>query len=293
MQNLTLENDVLNVNINTTGAELCGLFDKRDQTEHMWNASPEFWPRHAPILFPTVGESKDGKVTVNGKDYPMGRHGFVRMEEFSVREKTESKLVLELVSNHATRSHYPFEFIFRVGYELDGANLTQSFEVVNVDEEMLGFQLGGHPAFAVPFNEGEKYDDYKVCFDMTQTLDRHLLTSKGLYSGETRRFLDQKESFDLFYELFREDALVFKNIRSKQVWIQHKNGGKRLQIDYKGFPHLGIWSIPGANYVCIEPWIGCADSVGQSAEFFEKDSIIRLEPNEWFKAEFTVSLIEG
>lgn len=227
---------------------------------------------------------------MNGTDFPMGRHGFVRMEEFSIKEQTATKVVLELVSNDATRCHYPFEFIFRVGYELKGAKLRQSFEVVNSDEEEIGFQLGGHPAFAVPFNKGEKYDEYEIRFDQTQTLSRHLLTNKGLYSGEARTFLNKQGSFGLFYDLFREDALVFKNIPSKQVWIQHRNGGKRLQVDYEGFPHLGIWSIPGANYVCIEPWIGCADSADQPAEFFEKDSIVRLKPREAFSAAFTISL---
>ncbi|MBI1289370.1 MAG: aldose 1-epimerase family protein [Flavobacteriales bacterium] len=292
MQNLTLENDFLNVNINVLGAELCSLFDKRDRIEHMWNASPAFWPRHAPILFPTVGESKDGKINVAGTDYPMGRHGFARFSEFEVVEQTESKAVFELRSNEDTRKHYPFEFIFRVGYELDGARLVQSFEVENSDGNDIGFQVGGHPAFAVPFRNGEKYDDYEIRFDAPQTLERHLLTEKGLYSGEKRKFLDNENSFGLFYELFNEDALVFRHIPSKRVWIQHKKGGKRLQVDYEGFPHLGIWSVPGANYVCIEPWIGCADMADQPADFFQKDSLVVLKSGETFNATFTILLIQ-
>jgi galactose mutarotase-like enzyme len=293
MKNLTLENDFLNVNINRLGAELCGLYDKRDYVEHMWNASPEFWPRHAPILFPTVGESKNGKISVNGHEFPMGRHGFARMQEFEVLEQSSNKVLLELKSNASTLENYPFEFVFRVGYELHGPTLIQSFEVINSDQVDIGFQLGGHPAFAVPFRNGENYDEYQIRFDKPQTLERHLLTDKGTYSGETRKFIENEDVFGLHYELFREDALVFKNIPSKQVWIQHKNGGKRLQVDYEGFPHLGIWSIPGANYVCIEPWIGCADSVNQPEDFFSKDSIVILSPEQSFKASFTISLLDA
>ncbi len=291
MKNLTLENDYLNVTINTLGAELCGLVDKKDGAEHMWCADPKFWPRHAPILFPCVGESKDGRINIHGADYPMGRHGFVRFEEFSVVEYSERRVVLELKNNQATQQYFPFEFAFRVGYELDASKLTQSFEVVNTGDVEIGFQLGGHPAFTVPFYKGEKYDEYEIVFESPQNLERHLLTDKGLYSGETRSFLNNENRFGLFYDLFKEDALVFKSIASKQVCIQHKNGGKRLQVDFVGFPHLGIWSVSGADYVCIEPWIGCADTINQPKEFFDKDSIVRLKPQKSFQASFAISLV--
>ena len=290
-KNLTLENDYLNVNINTLGAELTGLFDKRDGIEHMWSADPKYWPRRAPILFPCVGESKDGSVHINGIEYPMGRHGFVRHEEFAVVSHTESTVVLELRNSSATEQFYPFRFAFRTTFRLDGDKLIQSFEVLNTDDRQIGFQLGGHPAFAVPFRADEKYDDYEVVFDSPQTLERHLLTDKGLYSGKTRPFLSNEEKFGLFYDLFNEDALVFKDIEAKTAWIQHKSGGKRLQVDYQGFHHLGIWSVPGADYVCIEPWIGCADMVDQPDDFFKKDSVVVLNPAQSFTAAFTISLL--
>jgi galactose mutarotase-like enzyme len=291
-EKLTLANDYLNVNISVLGAELCGLLDKRDGVEHMWKADPNFWPRHAPILFPCVGESKDGTINVDDQDHTMGRHGFARHEAFSVIEQTEKKVVLELKSNVKTRVHFPFEFSFRVGYELQNTRLVQSFEVVNRSSSKMGFQLGGHPAFSVPFHPGETYDDYEIYFDSPQTLNRHLLTDEGLYSGETRDFLNASNRFALFYELFNEDALVFKNISSKQVWIQHKNGGKRLQVDYEGFPHLGIWSVPGADYVCVEPWIGCADMTNQPKDYWLKDQLTLLHSQGIFQACFSISIVE-
>lgn len=290
MKNLTLENDYLNVNINILGAELSGLTDKRDGVEHMWEAAPEFWPRHAPILFPCIGESKGGKINVDNTEYTMARHGFVRNEIFTVTYQSISKLELQLTSNDKTRVHFPFDFAFTVKYELQGNKLIQSFKVDNIGATEMGFQLGGHPAFAVPFKTGEKYDDYEICFDSSQTLNRHLLTDKGLYSGETRLFMKNVDRFNLAYKLFQEDALVFKNISSKQVWIQNKYRGKRLQVDYQQFPHLGIWSIPGADYVCIEPWIGCADFADQPTDFFSKDSLLVLQPLQTFNASFTISI---
>ena len=96
MKKLVLENEYLEVGILQKGAELCSLVDKQDGVEHMWKADPAFWPRHAPILFPCVGESKEGKITVDGTEYPMGRHGFARHEHFAVVSQEKNKAVLEL-----------------------------------------------------------------------------------------------------------------------------------------------------------------------------------------------------
>lgn len=291
MQSVFIENQVFKVEINPLGAELRSLIDKRDETEHMWEADPKFWPRKAPILFPCVGESKDGLITIEGTQYPMGRHGFTRNQLFEVVGLTGESVVFEFKQNAETLAHYPFNFTFRITYSLDGQSLIHHFEVVNTGDETLGFQLGGHPAFAVPFDRSEAYSDYQVCFNQNMTLDRHLLNAKGLYNGKTRNVLDDSNTIELNYELFNEDALVFKEIPSKSVWIENKNGGKSLRVDYEGFPHLGIWSKSGADYVCIEPWIGCADHEDQPDDFFEKDSVVLLKPKETFKASFSVSLI--
>jgi galactose mutarotase-like enzyme len=290
MRTTTIENEFLSVSFNHVGAELSSLIDKQDKVEHMWKADPEFWPRQAPLLFPCVGESRDGKISVDGESYPMGRHGFARHERFTVVGESKSHVVLELRSDPNTLRQYPFDFVFRARYELKGAQLITSFEVINSGIREMGFQLGGHPAFAVPFGQNGNFNDYKVEFGESMTIDRHLLTDKGLYSGKEKPFLNNEAEFELFYDLFKEDALVFKHIPAKQVWIQHRDGGKRLQMDYEGFAHFGIWSVPGADYVCLEPWIGCADMHDQPKDFFKKDSLIVLKPEERFEASFVTSI---
>ena len=268
---------------------MCSLVDKRDGVEHMWEADPKFWPRHAPILFPCVGESKNGEINVDGKSYTMGRHGFARHELFSVVAQGASHATFELRSDPNSLRQYPFDFVLRIKYNLEGSKLTQSFEVVNSGINKMAFQLGGHPAFAVPFDRKESYCDYQITFNQPQTLDRHLLTKDGLYSGETKLFLENDSSFGLTYELFSEDALVFKNIGSRKVWIENKTGGKRLEMEYKDFNHFGIWSVPGADYVCLEPWIGCADMADAEVDYFGKDSAVSLQPSEVFLAEFSIA----
>lgn len=288
---ITIENEHLKVVLDPLGAELNSLIDKRDGVEHMWSADPKFWPRKAPILFPCVGESKDGVVSFDGNEYPMQRHGFTRKQVFDCVDQNTERAVFVLHENEETLKSYPFSFLFEVEYYLNGNTLEHRFTVINRGDATLGYQLGGHPAFAVPFYDDGQFSDYCIRFDQSMKLKRHLLNDAGLYSGETRTVLDSEYEIPLEYELFNEDALVFKNIASKQVWIQLKAGGKKLQVDFAEFPHLGIWSKPGADYVCLEPWIGCADDHDQQPDFFNKDSIQLLDPGKSRTATFSVKII--
>ena len=71
----TLENDQLCVTISDHGAELSGIFDKKNDREILWNADPSHWKRHAPVLFPNVGRYYEDHCLINGKTYTSGQHG--------------------------------------------------------------------------------------------------------------------------------------------------------------------------------------------------------------------------
>ena len=81
----------------TIGGELISY--KRNGQEYVWEGLPEYWPSHAPILFPTVGSTIDGSVKFEGTAYPLPKHGFARKHEFRLLEETENKLVYELFLN--------------------------------------------------------------------------------------------------------------------------------------------------------------------------------------------------
>lgn len=82
MATYTIENEKLSVTIAAHGAELSSIYDKENDRELVWQADPTFWNRHAPVLFPNVGKYYGGYFTYNGKEYPMGQHGFARDTEF-------------------------------------------------------------------------------------------------------------------------------------------------------------------------------------------------------------------
>jgi galactose mutarotase-like enzyme len=55
-------------------------------------------------------------------------------------------------------------------------------------------------------------------------------------------------------------------------------GGPHLDIAFPDTPYLGIWTKPGAGYLCIEPWAGFADPDGYAGEFRDKPGVIDIAP---------------
>ncbi len=269
---------------------MTSIRDLRDGSEHLWQADPRFWGRHAPILFPTVGESRGGNITVNGVAYPMGRHGFARFSDFSVVEHDTGHVRLRLTSNDSTRKSYPFDFVFETGYRVEEDTIVQTFLVRNTGDGPMAFQLGGHPAFAIPCGKGGTHEEHFIVLGKAGNYARHLLTDGGLYSGEVRPFLEEQDRFALNHELFREDAIVFRDAGITEAALLNSANGKSVRMRFDGFPHLGVWSVPGAGYVCIEPWIGCADDADGTNDLFLKDSAVRLEAGETFTTSFSIQV---
>ena len=90
---ITLENEFLKVSAEELGAELTSVYDKAQNRECLWTADPQWWDKHAPLLFPVVGSCIGKEYRFEGKTYPMPQHGFCKDAVFSVEEKTETKVV--------------------------------------------------------------------------------------------------------------------------------------------------------------------------------------------------------
>ena len=140
---VVLENEALKVTINSFGAELASIQGKATDTEYLWNADAKFWKRTAPVLFPFVGSLKNKEYHYEGKIYSMGQHGFARDMEFAVDVQTATEAWFSLRSNEETKAKYPFEFILKVGYELEGKDLKVIWQVENPDTKTLYFSIGG------------------------------------------------------------------------------------------------------------------------------------------------------
>jgi galactose mutarotase-like enzyme len=152
------------------------------------------------------------------------------------------------------------------------------------------FSVGGHPAFAVPLSENTTYNDYYLEFSKTETFKRWGLTQEGLIETQPFDFMIDTDKLSLTKELFYDDAIVFKNLESSSVILKSDKTNYQLKFDFEGFSYLGIWAAKDADFVCIEPWCGIADSANHNQELTEKDGMICLDLEESFEKTWRVEV---
>lgn len=285
-----ISNESLTVQISAAGAELQSILSKENSLEYMWSGDPAFWGKKSPVLFPIVGGLKNGTYQHQGISYQLGRHGFARERVFTVRSHTTDCIRFSLVSDETTKEVYPFDFVFSIEYSVKGNRLTVTYIVENIGDETLLFSVGAHPAFKVPLVDGTKYEDHQLVFSAHEKAGIYPLSADGLIEKHTEPLLNNSNSIPLTKALFAKDALVFKELKSNFIGILNHTNTHGLKLHYTDFPYMGIWAAKNADFVCIEPWCGIADSVDASGELAEKEGINQLAPTETFERSWAVEI---
>jgi len=282
--NVFLENNYFRVKIDLLGAELHSVISKKTNTELIWQANPEIWARHAPVLFPIVGKLKNNTFNYQDKSYSLPQHGFARDMNFECLGFHDTKAVLQLTSNRETRAVFPFDFTLLITYELKLNALNCTYTVVNTGNDTMFFSIGAHPGFNCPIDSSEKWEDITLNFPQREEGLRLLLTN-GLLTGEKKKGIDSSNQIVFSKETFNEDAIVFYGLNSSEVTLSSKK--YQLRFYWKNMDYLGIWAKKDVyQYVCIEPWAGVADYINATGEISEKTGIQQLGPNNKFECSF-------
>ncbi|GAA4303527.1 aldose 1-epimerase family protein [Aestuariibaculum suncheonense] len=288
----TLENDLLKIGVKKTGAELCEISAVKNKTQFMWDANPDVWAGFAPNLFPIIGALKDNTYLLNNKAYNLPKHGFIRdNDKIELHKQTQDSLTFKRSYDETSLKVYPFKFEFFITYKLKDSTLDVIHTIKNLDDNTMYFSLGGHPAFKCPVHNNETYTDYSLIFEHTENSETHMVSlTDGLIFNETAPLFNNTNIIRLTHDLFDKDALIFKDLKSKKVTLNSKNSGDILTVSYHDFPYLGIWAKPTGDYVCIEPWLGIADSVTHNQDFKTKEGILTLEPGKTFMATYSIEI---
>lgn len=285
-----IENEQLRVEVAAAGAELSSIHSKKNGLEYLWNGDPAFWDKRSPVLFPVVGRLKNDTFYFGNKAYTLQRHGFAREMTFDPSQLREDSVAFVLESSEETLKHYPFAFRLTIRYSLERDSLHTDYLVENTGKETMYFSIGGHPAFRVPLDDNLTYTDYQLEFSSEESLDRWLVSPEGLIETKTAPLLDRGATIPLHKELFYEDALVLKRPTSDAVTLKSPKSGHGVRFSFGGFPYLGIWAAKDAEFVCIEPWCGIADSVDSKQELVHKEGICGLEPGERFTRRWSIEI---
>ena len=286
----SIENDFLKVVITSKGAELQSVLTKENQLEYLWQANEKFWAKRSPVLFPIVGGLKNNSYSYQNKTFNLSRHGFARENEFSILKTTETSIQFLLENSEKTLLVFPFQFKFIIEYALQSSKLICNYLVENLSDDEMYFSVGAHPAFNVPLSDSTIFSDWILEFNQPETIGIFPLTADGLLKAQPIPFLQNSNQIKLTKDLFYKDALVFKHLQSNQLKLISNKSQHGIKMQFDGFPFFGIWSAKDADFICLEPWCGVADSENNTGEITQKEGINILKSNETFSRTWSIEL---
>jgi len=298
-----LENDRIKVEIDSFGAEIKSVINKNNMREYMWYGNPKYWGRTSPVLFPFVGSLKDKKYNWEGKEYPMGQHGFARDNEFLLTDRTEDEIWFQLESNAETLSKYPFDFVLKTGYKLISEGETDDVKVMwnvyNPADKKMYFSIGAHPAFLCPVHGFRKdrsgcKTGYKLFFEGTDTIYHHGNdVEKGLALRENIKMPLDNGYVTITGDFFDRCTYMIEGNQTKRVGIADENGKHIVDVCFDT-PLFAIWSPEkkDAPFICIEPWYGRCDAVDFEGDLSQREYTNTLEGGETFEGGYTMKFYE-
>ncbi len=273
---ITIRSTGLSAAIDPQGAQLSALRDA-DGRDLQWGGDPAIWAGRAPVLFPIVGMLAGGQYRIAGHRYSLPRHGFARNRRFAVAQSGPTGVTFRLSADAQTLAVYPFEFELDVNFAVEGATLAVTSWIRNRSSSDMPASLGYHPAFAWPLPYGENRAAHFIEFETDEPAPLRCLDGNGLLTPQRLPTPVQHRRLTLRDELFVADALIFDQVASRTV-TYGSEVGPRIAVSFPGVPYLGIWTKPGANFICIEPWHGIADPQGFSGEFKDKPGGLLVPP---------------
>jgi galactose mutarotase-like enzyme len=275
---VSITSGLLSATINPLGAELLSLTDA-DSRELMTNADPAFWAGHAPLLFPNVGRLNDDTYRLDDRVYHLPQHGFARHQMFEMIEAQDACVSFRLSDNAETRSHYPFAFLLDMMFAVEGATLSMAATVRNRGDVPMPFSFGYHPAFAWPLPFGGNRASHRIAFEADEPAPLCAITAGALIAAHTKPSPVKANILALSDDLFVADALVWNDLNSRSL-TYGVPGQPVLDMSFPDTPWLGIWTKPGAAFLCVEPWAGMADPDGYTGDFRDKPGVMILAPGD-------------
>lgn len=285
-----LKNEQLTVRIAEKGAELQSIKDASGK-EYMWQADPQYWPRHSPILFPIVCSVNNDTYRVDGKEYHLPRHGFARDTDFKVIAQSERKATFALEANEETKKVYPYQFTLSVSYVLDGNTVGVIWHVLNSDNREIHFQIGGHPAFNVPDMKAGDTQTGRIRLDNSEPLDGLKSYIDGSHEMTEIPVEAEEGIIEFSDNTWRNDSVKIHKCQVRRAELLNKAGEPEVTVEFRT-PVIAFWSPfeKNAPFVCIEPWYGLGDPRGFDGEFKDKPLMNHLLPGASFMSKYAITI---
>jgi galactose mutarotase-like enzyme len=276
--------------IDPRGAQL-SVLRAGDGGDLLWSGDASVWAGRAPLLFPIVGVLAGGVYRLGSTTYPLSRHGFARDRMFALQNSSASAAAFRLRADESTVAVYPFQFELDVRYELSRATLAVTATIRNLGAADMPASFGYHPALRWPLPFGQPRGAHFIEFETDEPAPVRRIDAAGLLTPVGHPTPVANRRLQLADALFQEDVLIFDQIKSRSVSYGGATG-PRLRIEFPDAVYLGVWTKPGANFICIEPWHGITDPEGFSGDLMEKPGVQVLKPGGAFVAKMNIMLLK-
>jgi galactose mutarotase-like enzyme len=239
-----------------------------------------------PVLFPLASfnhiDGHDHHYSWENARFPMPQHGFARRRPWSVADRNDSAVTLELVDDEVTRAAYPFAFRHRISYRLVEGVLYWEQQIENRGDRPMPFSAGFHPYLRVPLTErGERSE----CF--VEIPEGRRLTMQG--RGErfvSRRFPAQHWSVGKDVS----DTVFLADLRLRELNLIDPLSDLEVVLNWEEAPayrFAALWSrSTDEPFYCLEPWTALSNAFTRAAA----GELIVLGPGEELRAGFRMEL---
>ena len=287
----TISNDHLSAMVSEMGAELQSLRDKQTGHEYLWQGDARWWSGRSPILFPIVGGLWNGCYRLEGHETKLQKHGFVRRQPWHCTLHEAGRVRMEYDGSEADYAHFPFRFTLAVTYTLEGRRLKAAFEVKNLDERDMHFQLGGHPALNLPgWNEEQEVDGYLLLEGKPESVRR--AGEQGCLEPESHPVpLTADGLVPLSVATFAHEALIFDRQQIHAATLLDRDRHRVARVESTA-PVWLFWSPQGVHtpFVCCEPWYGLCDPIGYDGSFADRAYTQCVQSGRTWEGGFTIEV---
>jgi galactose mutarotase-like enzyme len=156
------------------------------------------------------------------------------------------------------------------------------------DGELIA-SLGYHPAFRWPLPYASPRSSHVILFDSDEPEPIRRIGPDGLLTPQTHSSPVENRRLALTDDLFQNDVVIFDKIKSRSLTYGGE-GGARIRVSFPDAPYLGVWTKPGAQFMCIEPWHGVTDPVGFNGEFRDKPGVFVLAAGQTFSTTMAITV---
>ena len=170
--------------------------------------------------------------------------------------------------------------------------VSRSRSVERTGNDALPASLGFHPGLRWPLPFGPARAAHFIEFEADEPAPIRRIDANGLLKPEGLPTPVVNRRLMLSDDLFRDDVMILDTLNSRSLCYGAANG-PLIEVRFPDAQYLGLWTKPGAPFICIEPWQGITDPAGFAEDFTRKPGVFTVAPGASHSLNMGITLRDG